>query len=161
MVEGKNLFIRLWLPEHCPVETGGKQTHGKEKKKSKFIFLFSFILLFEYRCIQSCVSHSFLKNARLDFLFFLYSKAVLTVWDAECQRFHSYCDKFLASAWRQRQTKLSFNPPNSSFSWVNRRMHRVGGQWGFPWGGWDGDSERLLALWEDLKYFAIRNESNR
>lgn len=28
--------------------------------------------------------------------------------------------------------------------------------------GWRGDvNERLLTLWEDLTYFAIRNESNR
>ncbi len=30
----KNLFIRLWLPEHCPVETGGKQTHTQEGKEN-------------------------------------------------------------------------------------------------------------------------------
>lgn len=58
-------------------------THA-EKNKSKFISLFfhSCILLFEYRCIYFCVSHSF-KNARLDFFFFFffffYSEAVFTV----------------------------------------------------------------------------------
>lgn len=60
----KNLFIRLWLPEHCPVETAGKQTHREKINPNSSPY--SFLLLFDYRCIQSCVSHS---DARLDFLF--------------------------------------------------------------------------------------------
>lgn len=51
--ERKNLFIRLWLPEHCPMETEREtntHTHmqNKKKKKSTSLFFHSFIWILMY-----------------------------------------------------------------------------------------------------------------
>lgn len=88
----KNLFIRLWLPEHCPVETGREtntHTHKhtqrdtcryiQKKKTSKFIssFFHSFIwtLMYSFLC-QSLFQK---KSSSWLFFLFMYSKAVFTV----------------------------------------------------------------------------------
>lgn len=76
----KNLFIRLWLPEHCPVETGREtntHTHKhtqrdtcryiQKKKTSKFISSFFHLNTDVFIPVSVTLS----KKARLDFFSFL------------------------------------------------------------------------------------------
>lgn len=148
----KNLFIRLWLPEHCPVETGGKQTHTRTEKINPNVSSYSFFLAF-FHLNTHVFTPASVTLLVLTFLFYI--KLYLLFMNGSAYTFIVINFPLLRDSGRLNFPSLS-RPPPTPFSRINRNTRTQNVKGGEAVRG--GSPHGRICPW---KYFAIRSESNR